>query len=429
MSTATRATDEDVLDALLQAAGGHARTAGGGDEVAGVAARWVAEPGATDEVAAVLAAAAELGLTVVARGSGSRLRWGPAPRSVDVIVDLHRMDQVLEHEAGDLVTHVQAGARLDHVQQVLAAAGQHLALDPFPAAGAGHRGTVGGVIATAAGGPLRHSAGGVRDLLIGTVLVRADGVLAHSGGKVVKNVAGYDLGKVLAGSWGTLAIVTEATFRLHPLAPVSSWVSATAADHATAAGLVSALVHSQLTPAAVELDRPPSGDVTVTAHLAGTADGVRTRVDQLTADVWTGGASADGEPPSWWGTGVWQPGDVGLRLTHRLTGLPVLLDTLDAACASCGVMRAAVRGSAGFGVLHAALPGDADPAAIAAVVERLRAASAGWQGDVVVLDAPAAVRDMVDMWGPARGLPLMRRVKDQFDPGHRLAPGRFVGGI
>lgn len=427
MPAAVRATD--VLEALQHAAGGHARAARVDDSVAGVAAAWVAEPGSTDEVRAVLAGAAEFGLTVVARGTGTRMNWGPAPRTVDVVVDLYRMDQVLEHEAGDLVVHVQAGARLDHVQQVLAAAGQHLALDPFPAAGAEHRGTVGGVIATGAGGPLRHAHGGVRDLLIGTVLVRADGVLAHSGGKVVKNVAGHDLGKVLAGSWGTLAVVTEATFRLHPVAPVSRWVSATATDHAAAAALTSAVVHSQLMPAGLELDRAPSGEVTVTAHLAGTADGVATRTDQLAGDIWPAPVAVEDRPPSWWGRSVWGVGAVGLRLTHRLTGLPVLLDALDAACAASGIGRAAVRGSGGFGVLHAGLPAGTDPAAIAAVVERLRAGSAGWQGDVVVLDAPPAVRDAVDMWGPARGLTLMRRIKDQFDPGHRLSPGRFVGGI
>ena len=316
------------------------------------------------------------------------------------------------------------------VQRVLGAAGQQLALDPFPAAGAGHRGTVGGVIATGAGGPLRHSHGGVRDLLIGTVLVRADGVVAHSGGKVVKNVAGYDLGKVLAGSWGTLAVVTEATFRLHPLAPVSRWVSTTAADHAGRGrpGVRRSSTPSSCRPASRSTVRRP-GTSRSPPISPGPPRGWTPAPTSSSADVWPESAVAHEQPPAGGARASGHAGEVGLRLTHRLTGLPVLLDTLDAACASCGVGRAAVRGSGGFGVLHAALPADAEPAAVAAVVERLRAASAGWQGDVVVLDAPAAARDVLDLWGPVRGLPLMRRIKDQFDPGHRLSPGRFVGGI
>jgi glycolate oxidase FAD binding subunit len=119
---------------------------------------------------------------------------------------------------------------------------------------------------------------------------------------------------------------------------------------------------------------------------------------------------------------------VALRLTHEIAGLPRLLDTLDDTTQRRG-LRAAVRGSVGVGLVYAALPGDTNPATVAAVVDALRDAAPAWSGDVVVLDAPAEVEASVDVWGPVRGLGLMRRVKDQFDPEHRLAPGRFVGGI
>ena len=144
-------------------------------------------------------AAADLGLTVVPRGSGGRLDWGRPPASCDLIVDTRRMDQVLEHAAGDLVVAVQAGIRLDQLAKVLATAGQRLALDA-PASADGTSGTVGGLIATGAAGPLRYRYGAPRDLLIGITIVRADGTVAKSGGKVVKNVAGYDIGKLFAGS-------------------------------------------------------------------------------------------------------------------------------------------------------------------------------------------------------------------------------------
>ena len=184
--------------------------AGPADRVSGRPARYVAAPASTGEAAAVLRAAAALGLTVVARGSGSKLDWGATPASCDLFVDTLRLNQVLEHAAGDLVVSVQAGILLGDLAKVVSAAGQRLALDPPDG------GTIGGVIATQAAGPLRFRYGAPRDLLIGITVVRADGRIARSGGKVVKNVAGYDLGKLFAGSYGTLGLITEATFRLHP---------------------------------------------------------------------------------------------------------------------------------------------------------------------------------------------------------------------
>ena len=134
------------------------------------------------------------------------------------------MDQVLEHAAGDLVVAVQAGIRLDELAKVLATAGQRLAIDS-PASAGGSSGTVGGLIATGAAGPLRYRYGSPRDLMIGITVVRADGTVAKSGGKVVKNVAGYDIGKLFAGSLGTLGLITEATFRLHPLPEAAAWIT------------------------------------------------------------------------------------------------------------------------------------------------------------------------------------------------------------
>ena len=399
----------------------HARAAGAGDAVDGVAPSWVATPGSTAEVAEVLRAAAEHSLTVVARGTGSKLGWGAPPSGADVVVDTTRMDRIVEHAAGDLIVHVQAGITLAALQEALAPAGQRLGLDPVVP------GTIGGLVATGGSGPLRLSHGGVRDLLIGVTMVRADGVVAKAGGKVVKNVAGYDLGKLLTGSWGTLAVVTEAIFRLHPLPVAARWVTVGVDTAETTNARVQAVVHSQLVASAVELDRPADGAATLGVLVEGIEAGVAGRVDSLLALLGPG-ATAHDTAPAWWGFPPWTPGEVALKLTHEIAGLPRLLDALDIAAGAHG-LRAAVRGAAGVGVLHAALPGDADPPAVAAVVDTVRGASAAWGGDVVVVDAPAPVKAALDVWGPVRGLDLMRRVKDQFDPEHRLAPGRFVGGI
>ncbi len=189
------------------------------DHVDGVRPALVARPADTDQVAEVLRAAASHGLTVVPRGRGTKMSWGTPPSSADVLLDVSALDQVLDHAAGDLIVATQAGARLADLQQVVAQGGQRLALDEtVPGA------SIGGTLATNASGPRRVAVGTARDLLIGVTVVRADGVVAKAGGRVVKNVAGYDLGKLVIGSAGTLAVVTEAVFRLHPVPAAHRWV-------------------------------------------------------------------------------------------------------------------------------------------------------------------------------------------------------------
>ncbi|HEY2313900.1 MAG TPA: FAD-binding oxidoreductase, partial [Streptosporangiaceae bacterium] len=270
-----------TIPAALANACADLTTASDLDVVGGRQARYVAAPASTSEAAALLRAAADLGLTVVPRGSGSHLRWGAPPASCDLIVDTRRLDQVLEHAAGDLVVSAQAGVRLDDLASVLAAAGQRLALDPPRTAG--HDGTIGGLIATGAAGPLRFRYGSPRDLLIGITVVRADGAITKSGGKVVKNVAGYDLGKLYAGSYGTLGLITEATFRLHPKPETATWITLESASPETAAQIVAVMSNSPLAPAAIELDWPSAADsISVSVLLEGDAPSVATRADRMT---------------------------------------------------------------------------------------------------------------------------------------------------
>jgi glycolate oxidase FAD binding subunit len=367
----------------------------------------------------------------VPSGTGTKLGWGAPPARADLLVRTHRMNRVIEHGAGDLVVHAEAGVTLPELQDRLAPARQRLGLDPVLPPGTTSAGTVGGVIATAVSGPLRLSHGAPRDLLIGITMVRADGMVAKAGGKVVKNVAGYDLGKLLTGSWGTLGLITEAVFRLHPLPALARWVVAPAPAPAVTYELVRRLIHAQVVPTALEIDQPADSAGTLAVALEGIPEGVGSRVARV-LELLGEDAKVSENAPGWWGRAPWEDGDVALRLTHEIAGLPRLLDALAETARRHG-LRAAARGSAGVGVLHGVLPGGVlpgtDPATVAAVVTELRERASAWSGDVVVLDAPPPVKAAVDVWGPARGLRLMRRVKDQFDPGHRLAPGRFVGGI
>jgi glycolate oxidase FAD binding subunit len=434
------------------------RQAGKDDAVAGVVPRYAASPASVAEASALMKAAAGLGLTVVARGGGSKLDWGAAPRRCDLVVDTLLLAGVLEHAAGDLVAKVQAGVRLDQLAGVLAVAKQQLALDPPPAipngvmaghwaAAAPETATVGGMLATGSAGPRRLRYGTPRDLIIGITVVRPDGVVARSGGKVVKNVAGYDLGKLFAGSYGTLGLIVEATFRLHPLPAAVAYVTRECDCAETAHDAVAAAAASELAPTAVEIDRAARDlPVRVTALLEGDPAGVTERAELMRA-VLGRGSAAESSAPEWWGWPAQPAGPAGtlVRIAFWAAGLPRIFAVIDAAAAAAG-LNPRVGGSAAAGVIYAAFEAELDDAAVASFVTALRAALARGEGDAgppgtaapdappvlasaVVVHAPAAVREAVDPWGPVPSLGLMRAVKEQFDPGYLMAPGRFAGGL
>ncbi|AEV83973.1 glycolate oxidase FAD binding subunit [Actinoplanes sp. SE50/110] len=371
-------------------------------------ARLVAAPRDTAEAAALITAAR--GLSVVIRGGGTKLDWGPPPRELDLIIDTRRLAGVVEHAAGDLITVVRAGTPMGDLHRL---PGQQLALDAPPAA------TAGGTVAANASGPRRLRYGTARDLLIGITAVRPDGTVTRAGGRVVKNVAGYDLGKLYTGAFGTLGLITECVFRLHPVPGSHAFVRVSAPP-----GHAAKVLAGQFAASACEVNAAPGAEPELAVLLEGTAAGVRERAAAVAALL---GGKVSAEAPEWWDVPPWPPGGVGLKLTGALSQVPALVATAVGAGAT-------VRGSAGAGVLYAGLPADPATAPDGAVeagraVELLRAAAVRAGGHTVVLTAPAGVRETLDMWGPVPGLALMRRVKDQFDPGHRFAPGRFVGGI
>ncbi len=182
------------------------------DAVEGVEPSLVIEPGTIEETSEVMKLAGREGLAVSPRGGGTKMKLGNPPRQVDLILSTLRMDQIIEHVPGDQIVRAQAGVKLEDLQENLAESDQLLGIDP-PEEGA----TVGGLVAANASGPRRLRYGTVRDLIIGIKVVLADGTVAKAGGKVVKNVAGYDLSKLFTGSLGTLGVIAEANFRLHPI--------------------------------------------------------------------------------------------------------------------------------------------------------------------------------------------------------------------
>ena len=289
-----------VLDDLREVADDHVRTAGEDDGIGGTPARFVATPTSTAQTAELLRVAARHGMHVVARGAGTKQNWGLPPRALDLVVDTALLSGVVEHAAGDLVAVVRSGTRMSELQDRLATAGQQLALDtPLDAA------TLGGTVATNTSGPRRLLYGTMRDLLIGITFVRADGVVARAGGKVVKNVAGYDFGKLLTGSYGTLGVITEVALRLHPLPRARQAVSVRTAGGAAAADAALRVVRSQVVPSAVEIDQPADGTATVTVLVEGVEAGVARRAeavqellgpDGVAGDVRTGSAPSPSAP-------------------------------------------------------------------------------------------------------------------------------------
>lgn len=419
-----------MLSALRQVCGDrHVREVPAQSEgqytVAGRTPRYVAAPANTQEVAAVLSALPP-GYAIATRGHGTRSLTGPAADRLDLLLDTGRLTGIVEHAAGDLVLTVEAGTPLADLAQPLAAHGQRLALDP-PVSPHGS-GTVGGLIATNAAGPLRLRYGTPRDLLIGATFVRADGQVAHSGGKVVKNVAGYDLCKLLTGSHGTLAVLTRAVLRLHPMPAARAWVSCQLATVAQARQQVLALLRSPLAPAALELDQAAPGTPATLAVLFEGEPGAVGARSAAAADLLH--ATVSEQAPPWWATHPYRVEGIGLKVTFPVTHLATVL-TLVQDAATRNQLEPALRGSVGSGVLALGLGADCEVAALGSFLTDLRAGYAQHQvdGAVTVAHAPPAVWAGVDGWGPVPAIELMRRVKDQFDPHRRLNPGRFVGGI
>ncbi|MDP9861329.1 MULTISPECIES: FAD-binding oxidoreductase [Streptosporangium] len=426
---ALHGTGAAPLTDALRETGVTVRRAGPGDAVAGVLPRWVALPGTTEEVAALTRLSAEHDLAVVPVGGGTKLHWGPPPERCDLLLDTCGLNQVLEHASGDLVVRVQAGVTTDSLAETLAARGQELSLD-VPLAGA----TVGGVLATATAGPRRFRYGTARDLLIGVTVVLADGTVARSGGRVVKNVAGYDLGKLFTGSYGTLGVITEAAFRLHPIPGDRRWITVRMPAPGPPDGdgrpgplpgvdaLALELAASQAEPSAIELDWPDLRDApTVAALVEGSAAGDRAQAVRALMGEYGTARVAD-RPPGWWGT---LPGDeplLELRVRPARVG-----DALRTVAAHGPPAR--VRGSVASGILQIALPPDVEGSAFAGFVSSVRDGLGPLGGGLTVLAAPYGLARRVDRWGPVSALPLMRRVKERFDPGRRMSPGRSVGGI
>jgi glycolate oxidase FAD binding subunit len=394
------------------------------DAILGVRPRVAVEPASVDEAVEAMRALAADGLALAFVGGGTDLDLGAAPARLDAVLHTRRMARVREYAPSDQIVAVEGGMTLAELQRHLAPHRQRLAIDPpFP-----DRATVGGIVAANAFGPRRTRYGSVRDLVIGITIVRADGALARGGGKVVKNVAGFDLPRILCGSLGTLGLVAEVVFRLHPLPDASATAVFEGLEAADVAETLPVLGDLGVEPTAIAAIAE-GARFTLAVRFEGFAPGVREQVERTLGRA--AGARIDGaEEEALWARhdAMRSAGDVRARATFAPATLPAAVEALRPLAAALRGGAIVLHPALGIALVSGAL--DDDGRAAAAVEAARGALRPLGNGAVVLAAAPAALRARADVWGPPPpAIEVMRRLKRELDPDGRLAPGRFVGGI
>jgi glycolate dehydrogenase FAD-binding subunit len=370
-------------------------------------------PTSVAAAADLLATLGKEGTPICPTGTGSRLAWG-AGSTPDSPLSTLGLSRIVRHDAGDFTAELEAGVPLRHAQQAFAAAGQWLALDPPEPSG-----TIGGLVASADSGPSRHRFGGVRDLVIGITVVLSDGSVAKAGGNVIKNVAGYDLGKLFAGSYGTLGLIATVTVRLHPLPSGTATAVGSSADPAALGAAALTLARRPLEALAFDASwHGGRGELAI--RFAGVTAGAQAATAAASLSTLDDVRVVDDDAPLWTERASAQRSAGGAVI--RVGGLPTDLPLVLAAAVRAG---ASVVSRAALGLSWLALPAGPD---LADRVAALRAALAPRPG--TVLDGADRI-GAGSGWGAADpgSLAVMERVKARFDPARIFRPGRFVGGI
>jgi glycolate oxidase FAD binding subunit len=395
----------------------------------------VAYPATVAELGEVMRCAQQNRWRVLPFGRGSKLIWGGLAEGIQIAISTDRLNRLIEHAAGDLTLTAEAGIPFAKLQATLAEANQFLALDPTYTTSA----SLGGIVATADTGALRQRYGGIRDMLIGISFVRSDGQVVKAGGRVVKNVAGYDLMKLLTGSFGTLGIITQVTFRTYPLPEASRTIVLTGSAEAIARA-VHTLLASSLTPIAAEL--VPYQTVANLGIGNGMGAIVRFQslevsVEQQSEQLRQVGQALNLSDLSLSGHDeqhLWQrlqaPFEhplsepfvtckIGVLPTHAITTLNKISALLPSM--QTGSIHAA-SGLGWFRVSHQVISAE--------TLLDLRKLCQAQGGFLTVLEAPAKLKQAIDIWGyTGNALTIMQKLKRQFDPENLLSPHRFVGGI
>jgi glycolate oxidase FAD binding subunit len=403
----------------------HVHPATPADAIAGMQPRLVIEPGTETELADVLHLLNDAGLAVIPRGGGTKLAWGNPPARADVVLSTARLTEIIEHAWADLTVSVEAGCTIQRLQETLAQHGQRLALDPlWP-----EKATVGGVLAVNDSGSLRLRFGALRDLIIGATIALPDGTLASSGGKVVKNVAGYDLPKLVTGAFGTLGVIVRAVFRLHPRPHNTRSFSVTHADACEAQRFVLAVQDSKLAHTFLQSgfsggDKPESEIL-----FEGTEAGLSAQHAQLQALA--APATVSEASSSVWSAreDLFNMLDPAATAIAKISILPANLartiEMVERSARTHQLQWSALFYATGLAWLRL----DGKPTPIRETLNGIRVSLQPQDGTLVVIHRPDKM-PALDTWGPpSDAFPVMKAIKQQLDPKSTLNPHRFVGGI
>jgi glycolate oxidase FAD binding subunit len=390
-------------------------------------AALVCFPDTAAQIATVLRICADAEAKVVPWGGGTAMQVGNLPPQVDLVISTKRLNRLIEHDHANLTVTVQSGATVAMLQSALAGQKQFLPFDPpLPDSS-----TIGGVISANLNGPKRYSRGGVRDLVIGLKAVLGSGEQIKAGGKVVKNVAGYDLCKLFTGSLGTLAMLAEATLRLAPI-PEESATAVAAGSSTELLELAHALKASTLLPSAVFLTK---GAIKPTWLLAASFEGFDASVarqlsefaslaQRSALEIQTYRSRAEGD--------IWRViADLPLksdRLIYRMTVPPSsFAPVLSEVENLLGRADPLISADLGIGTVWIVVPADS---ANVTHFGKLISLAQQHQGHAILFAAPPEIKIGVDVWGPAPpSISLMREIKNRFDPKAILNPGRFIGAM
>ncbi|MBU2261785.1 MAG: FAD-binding oxidoreductase [Proteobacteria bacterium] len=413
--------------------------------VDGLAPKAVVSPGSREEIAELLVCANTEKLAVVPRGNGTKMAAGGIPGRLDVVLSMLRIDRIVEHDIPNLSLSVEAGITLADVQKKLVGTGKgsFLPLDPPYT----ERATVGGVIATNSSGPRRYLYNSARDLLLGVKAVLPTGEIVAFGGKTVKNVSGYDMTKLMIGSWGTLGVITEITTKLLPLPEASATLLASFAELAKAGSFSRKVLHSVLLPSAMELmDERAAGQFgektkyLVAFSLEGVEEAVERQAGEIGEMAKKEGAAQTKvlrgeEERAFWirvrDFALVSAASVVLKSSFVISRQTEILGNYETWAQAAGVDCAFV-GHAGNGIIRSYMPdcGAAKTAPAVELIEKFTAEAAKHGGNLVVEAAPREIKEELNVWGwPRSDEVVMRRLKEKMDPNGVLNPGRFVGGI
>jgi glycolate oxidase FAD binding subunit len=401
------------------------RPAAPADAISGLQPQLILEPANDQQLAEALRLANEARFPVIPRGGGTKLGWGNPPSRADLILSTARLNRILEHAWADLTVTAEAGCTIHTLQETLAQHGQRLALDPlWP-----EKATVGGILSTNDSGAFRLRFGALRDLIIGVTIALPDGTLARSGGKVVKNVAGYDLPKLVTGAIGTLGVITRAVFRLHPLPRQTRAFSILAANPEEAQKLMLAIQDSKLAHVALQSHFSAESAPVIDILFEGTEAGLEAQATHLRT-LCQSAKIADASAAVWSARqDLWSFSNPEETAIAKISTLPTdLARTIEHIRRSADSSRLPWK-SLMYATGLAWLRFEGPPGNLHRALHSLRGDIEKLSGSLVVLHRPVQLSSF-DAWGtPGDSLPLMKAVKSRLDPSHILNPGRFLGGI